>query len=322
MTGTAAQDLIGWMTGLSEPTRLRLLLVLEEHELGVAELCEVLQMPQSTVSRHLKVLGDGGWVSRNRQGTTNLYRMETTALVDGALRLWEVARDQTKGWATLAQDRLRLQETLRRRRLASERFFEDAAHRWETTKRELYGDCYVLAALAALVPDGWTVADLGCGTGETTALLAEHVAKVVGVDQSEAMLASARARTEGFANVDLRRGDLSAIPLEDESCEAALMLLVLTYVPTPRPAVAEMGRILRPGGRAIVVDLMRHDRDDFRREMGQHSLGFEVEEMRRLLRSAGLRPTTSVPLPVAPGAKGPSLLMTVATKGGETAPRT
>src|SRR5437764_9716212 len=98
------ETLLSWMEGLADPTRLRLLRLLERHELGVVELCEVLQSPQSTVSRHLKVLGDGGWVRGRREGTTNLYRMILDELEAPARRLWLLAREQTDTWPTVAQD--------------------------------------------------------------------------------------------------------------------------------------------------------------------------------------------------------------------------
>src|SRR6185312_955226 len=98
--------LLGWMESLADATRLRLLRLLERHELGVAELCEVLQLPQSTVSRHLKVLADQGWVRSRSQGTTNLYRMDVGEVDPAARRLWTVTREQTEDWATVVQDQL------------------------------------------------------------------------------------------------------------------------------------------------------------------------------------------------------------------------
>src|SRR3954451_18838064 len=104
--------LLGWMECLSDPTRLRLLRLLERNELGVAELCDILQLPQSTVSRHLKVLADQRWVTSRGQGTTNLYRMLPDEIDPAAKRLWSLAREQTQAWATLRQDELRLQRRL------------------------------------------------------------------------------------------------------------------------------------------------------------------------------------------------------------------
>src|SRR3954462_15986069 len=107
--------LLGWIGSLADATRLRLLRLLERHELGVIELCDVLQLPQSTVSRHLKVLAEGGWVSSRRQGTTHLYRMILDELEAATRKLWLLAREQSDDWGTIAQDESRLSRRLKER---------------------------------------------------------------------------------------------------------------------------------------------------------------------------------------------------------------
>src|SRR5438132_5380342 len=259
--------LVGCLETLADPTRLRLLRLLERHELEVAALCDILQLPQSTVSRHLKLLSGQGWLDSRPRGTTRLYR--TRAEPDpAARRLWLVSRDQTAGWPTARQDDLRLQRRLSRHSPA-EAFFAGAAGRWDRMREEAYGRAFTDAALLGLLPGGWVVADLGCGTAHAAAALSPHVARVVGVDQSAAMLKAARKRTAGLSNVELRQGRLEALPLDDGGCDGALLLLALTYVTDPAAVMSEMARVLRPGGRAVVVDLLRHDRDHFRRRMGQ-----------------------------------------------------
>jgi len=302
--------LLGWMESLSDPTRLRLLRLLERSELGVAELCEVLQLPQSTVSRHLKVLADGEWVRSRSHRTTNLYRMETPADA-GARRLWALSREQTEGWATVAQDQLRLRQVLAHRPPTDD-FFSSAAGQWDRLREELYGRAFTQEAFLGLLPGQWTVADLACGTGAASASLAPHVRQVIAVDQSAAMLKAARRRTASLDNVETRQGRLEALPLDDKSCDAALLLLALTYVEDPGAALVEAKRILRAEGRLAVVDLLRHDREDFRREMGQCRLGFDVEELRRLLEDAGFHEVRVRPLAPDPQAKGPALLLAVA----------
>ena len=310
----AAQPVTAWLGCLSDETRLRLLSLLQGKELGVAELCEVLQLPQSTVSRHLKLLADQGWVHNRRQGTANLYQMDLVEMDPDAAELWELTRKQTVGWATLAQDRLRLQQS--RRRVNAQAFFADAAGHWPAMRSELYGDLYLVDAMIGLLPSAWTVADLGCGTGELAAKLADEVAHVIGVDQSAEMLEGARATARGRDNIQLVQGDLDQLPLGDACCDAALMLLVLSYLPQPQRALAEMARILRPGGKAVVVDLMRHDRDDFRRQMGQLNLGFQAQELAGLLDEAGLAHTHCRAVPPQPQAKGPALLLATGRMAG------
>src|SRR5678810_1018280 len=123
--------LIARMESLADPTRLRLLRLLERHELGVIDLCDVLQLPQSTVSRHLKVLAEGGWVRSRRQGTTHLYRMILDELEAATRKLWLLAREQSDDWATVGQDELRLSRRLKERQKDSEAFFAGAAGEWD-----------------------------------------------------------------------------------------------------------------------------------------------------------------------------------------------
>jgi ArsR family transcriptional regulator len=307
-------SLMSLMESLADQTRLRLLCLLERQELGVAELCEVMQMPQSTVSRHLKLLAEQGWISSRRRGTTNLYRMTLDELEEPARRLWLLTREQTADWAALEQDRIRLKQVLTHRDRDTKAFFEGAVEQWDKLRHELYGERSWLAALLALLPSDWTVADLGCGTGTVTASLAGHVAKVLAVDQSEQMLEAAGHRLGATEHVELRRGDLESLPIESRSCDAALLVLVLTYLPDPEPALRESARVLKRGGKLVMLDIMRHDDDAFRRQMGQHSLGFDRTQMTSLLRTAGLTPQRSEPLTPVPDAKGPALLLGTATR--------
>lgn len=306
--------LLKWMDSLADPTRLRLLRVLERHELGVSDLCEIVQMPQSTVSRHLKLLGDEGWTHSRRHGTTNLYRMVLDELAPAQRKLWLLAREQTSDWATLEQDELRLLERLRRRQEDARDFFAGAAAEWDRMRLELYGPAFGCQGSLALLPEHWIVADLGCGTGANTVELARCVAHVYGIDNSPEMLRAARQRTAGLENVELRQGEVEAVPVEDGACDGALAVLVLTYVPEPARVVNQMWRILKPGGKAVVVDLLRHDRDEFRRQMGQYSLGFEPGGLKRLLSDAGLKPLRCDHLPPEPKAKGPALLLATGVK--------
>jgi ArsR family transcriptional regulator len=306
--------LLGRMASLADATRLRLLRLLERHELGVVELCDVLQLPQSTVSRHLKVLGDQGWAMSRRQGTTRLYRMILDELDPAARRLWLLTREQTEGWATVQQDALRLARHLRQRQEESQAFFAGAAAEWDKLRGELYGNDFTTAALLSLLPRDLVVADLGCGTGQAIAQLAPNVKQVIGVDNSAAMLKAAKKRCGELFNVDLRRGDLEALPIDDALCDGALLLLALTYVTDPAIVLREMSRILKKGGRAVIVDLLPHDRDDFRRQMNQQASGFDPKPFTTQLTAAGFTSIQFTPLPPKPDAKGPALFLATALK--------
>lgn len=313
-TITKPDLLLGWMGSLSDPTRLRILRLLERHELGVVELCDVLQLPQSNVSRHLKVLADQGWVKNRRQGTTHLYRMILDELEPAGRKIWLVAREQTQEWATAHQDEIRLKRRLRERQCESKVFFAGTAGQWDKLRQELYGQRFTQVAMLALLSADYVVADLGCGTGAMAVELSPFVKRVIGVDSSVSMLRAARRRIGELTNVELHRADLEAIPLDDGACDVAMMTLVLTYVQRPDATLAETGRIIRPCGRAVIVDLLPHDRDDFRRQMGQQSMGFDAAELEHLMSAAGFDNVVVRPISLEPGAKGPGLFLATGVK--------
>jgi ArsR family transcriptional regulator len=302
------------MDCLADPARLRLLRLLERHELGVAELCDIVQMPQSTVSRHLKLLSEQGWIQHRRHGTNHLYEMILDELTAPARKLWLLAREEMHHWATLSQDELRLGRVLSRREPDSQSFFAGAAGEWDQIRSDLYGHRFDLQAVLPLLPADYTVADLGCGAAQLAAELAKHVEQVIGVDNSAEMLKAAKRRAASTPNLDLRKGELTALPIKDGEADAALMILSLTYVPEVQPALNEMSRILKPGGKAVVIDLLRHDRDDFRRQLGQKHPGFDPTDLAEALDKPGLAQITVRPLPPDPDVKGPALFVATATK--------
>jgi len=302
------------MSALADPTRCRILLLLEQHELTVSELCAVLQLPQSSVSRHLKTLADDDWVVSRRDATSRFYSMPLDDLDSGASGLWPVIREQVAGTAAAGQDSQRLRGVVARRRAKSQEFFASAAGKWDRLRTTLFGDTFYLWAMLGLVDPSLTVGDLGCGTGQLTEVLAPHVHRVVAVDASPDMLDAARARVGEWPNVEIRQGELEALPLEAGELDAALLSLVLHYSPDPARALTEVARVLQPGGRVLVVDMLPHDREEYQQQMGHVWLGFSDKQMSRLLTGAGFGNVRIRALPVDPHAKGPALFAAIATR--------
>ena len=304
------------MSALSDPTRCRMLLLLERHELTVSDLCAVLQMPQSSVSRHLKTLADDDWVTSRRDGTSRFYSMPVDDLDSAAGRLWPLIREQVAGTSAAGQDDRRLRGVLTRRRAKSEEFFATAAGGWDRLRSDLFGDTFYLWAVLGLIEPSIVVGDLGCGTGQLAETIAPYVKRVIAVDGSSDMLDAAKKRLGEFANVDLRKGDLEALPLQKSELDAAMLSLVLHYSPDPARALGEVARVLRPGGRLLIVDMLPHEREEYQHQMGHVWLGFSEKQMSRYLAAAGFNQTRIRALPADPDAKGPALFAAVATRDG------
>jgi len=303
------------LAALSDLVRSRMLVVLERNELTVTELCSVLQLPQSTVSRHLKVLGDAGWVASRKDGTSRFYTLSPR---DPAPRkLWTVVRDHVAALPSAAQDARRLASVLARRRTASQEFFASAAGQWDRLRDELFGSGFYLEALLALFSRRWQVGDLGCGTGQITAAVAPNVANVVAVDASVEMLAAARKRLRDLSNVELRRGDLEALPVDDAALDVALVVLVLHHLADPASAVREAARVLKPGGTLLIVDMLPHDHEEYKQQMGHVWLGFAEDQVRGWMDQAGLTDTRIRALPPAATARGPALFVATGTRSHE-----
>ncbi|MGE3959558.1 MAG: ArsR/SmtB family transcription factor [Vicinamibacterales bacterium] len=309
-----APTILDQLASLADTTRSRILLLLDGQELTVSELCTVLQLPQSTVSRHLKALADSHWVVSRAEGTSNVYAMSREVLDTSSRRLWSLVREQVGSTAAAMQDQRRLQAAMAARRSKSVEFFSSSAGQWDRVRDDLFGDRFHLGALAALANPDATVGDLGCGTGQVGAALAPFVERVIGVDSSAAMLQAARRRLQDHRNVELRRGDIEALPIDDARLDVATVMLVLHHVPEPGRALADVARVLKPGGRLLLVDMLPHDRENYRQQMGHVWLGFSEDHVDRLLAEAGFERTRVVPLPADPKAKGPALFVATGQK--------
>src|SRR5215213_5802924 len=309
-----AAPILDHMAALADPIRCRMLLPLERHELTVNEICSVLQLPQSTVSRHLKTLADDGWVVSRRDGTSRFYGMVMAELDPGAQRLWPLIREQIAGTTGAEQDERRLKSVLAKRRSKSEEFFASASGQWDHLRSEMFGDRFHLHAMLALIDPSLTVGDLGCGTGQVSELVAPHVTKVIAVDGSTDMVQAARKRLKGLHQVEVRRGDMEALPIDDGQLDVAMVALVLHHVPDPARALTEINRVLKTGSRVLIVDMLPHDRVEYQQQMGHVWLGFSEKTIRKYLEGAGFDHALTTALPPDEHAKGPALFVTTARK--------
>lgn len=310
---------------LADATRLRVLHALEQHELTVGELAKVLQSPQSTISRHLKILADSGWLTRRSEGPASFYRLVLDELAPELRDLWLPVRAQTRLGAEAVDDARRVAAVLAERRTDSQAFFGRIAGEWDAVRTQLFGSNFTAPALLSLLPPGLVIADLGCGTGNIAELLAPVAGRVVAIDQSEPMLTAARQRLAGVGNVDFVAADLTALPLSDGSVDAAVLALVLHHCDEPGRVLKEVRRILRPGragqlgGACLVLDMVRHQRAEYRHQMGHKHLGFARARIEGLLHEAGLGTAGSGgvrygDLPVDAAGKGPGLFVAVARR--------
>lgn len=295
------------LIALSEVIRLRICRLLEWHELSVGEVSRVVQLPQSTVSRHLKMLTDAGWLAKRAEGTATFYRLILDELAPDSRALWLVIREQINEPAVVDEDDRRLGSVLAERRTDSLSFFGRVAGEWDSVRSELFGRDFTAGALLGLLPREWVVADVGCGTGNGAELLAPRVREVIAIDQSGPMLEAAAKRLSGHRNVRFAQGSIESLPLERAAVDACVCVLVLHHVAEPEDGLREMARITRPGGAVLVIDMYEHDHREFRRTMGHQHQGFSEKAVRAMFERAGLQGVTVTPLPGDPNAKGPGL---------------
>lgn len=316
ITSQSAVEVLGQ---LSDPVRLRMVRVLEKQELAVGELVRVLQIPQSSGSRHLRVLSDGGWVYKRTAGPAAYYRVVLDDLSDHLRSIWVPLRDQLGDDSILLEDDRRLNAVLAERMMDSAGFFGRVAGEWDDLRVDMFGQGFTDHSLLGLLDPSWHVADLGCGTGNATELLCPWVEHVTAIDRSPEMLDAAKNRLcdagRDALNVSFLTGDLTDLPLESGSIDAAACVLVLHHVEDPVSALKEIKRVLRTsngGGMVLVVDMCQHDRHEYRHAMGHVHLGFTDTDQSKIFEHAGFRHVRVNKLRPHVEASGPSLFAAVA----------
>ncbi|RJP29372.1 MAG: methyltransferase domain-containing protein [Candidatus Omnitrophota bacterium] len=276
---------------LSDETRLRILWLLDTHELSVNDMVEILGSTQSRVSRHLTVLKEADFLDSRREGTWIYYRKaekeKMTPEIEQAWNLlheWAIDREEAN------LDREKVREVLQNKRNRSRTFFGKHASRWDAIRATLCSELVTLQALEALIPPDLTVVDVGTGTGQLLLPLAKVVQKVIGIDHSPQMLKLAKQNAQKLAirNVEFRLGEIDELPLHDAEVDAAFACLVLHHAPDPAKAIQELARVVKPRGCVIIVDLQKHADEWMRDELADLWLGFEKNDMQRWFTNAGL----------------------------------
>ena len=275
------------LKALADPCRLRLTAVLLAGEFTVQELTRVMAMGQSRISRHLKILTEAGVLIVKRQGTWSYYRAGEGNSFFGAIR--PAFERNMAALPERSRDLAAVAAVLEERRRRSQEFFDRHARQWDDLARTLLPVPEYRPRLLEQVPEGNSVLEIGIGTGGLLTELALRASKVIGVDHSPAMLEEARRRLMdgGVGRVELRLGEMSHLPLPDSSVECVVVNMVLHHAADPAAVLAEVRRVLAPGGVLLLADLARHEREAAREQLADQWLGFEEAELAGWLRATG-----------------------------------
>ena len=293
-------NVVHYFKVLSDETRLRLTCILRKYELSVNELVSILEMGQSRVSRHLKILAEAGLLTSRRDGLWVFYSAVTNGEGADFLKAVEpfLSNDTLRADVTMAG------QIIEERALKTRQFFNTIAEHWDTLSRELLGGFDVAGEVSAAMPASCPVAvDLGCGTGIVLEGMLDHAQKIIGVDGSPRMLELSRRRIAALnrSEVSLRIGDLSHLPLRDDEANFASINMVLHHISTPEEVLSEINRVLCPGGELLVIDFDQHEMERLRAEYGDLWLGFSETTMRHYLTATGFEVISCTHHPVQQG---------------------
>jgi len=281
---------INFLRLLADPTRLRLLLLLEQEELSVAELQQILGMGQSRISSHLAQLKRAGVVEDRRAGKNVYYGARENGQDSRRARIAELTRTLARELPETARDRTSLKLVLRKRQDKAREYFDELAGKFG--RRYCPGRSWqaLAHALITLLPR-LTVADLGAGEGTLSQLLAKNARKVIAIDNSPKMVefGSQLAKKHGFKNLEYRLGDIEDPPIANNSVDLAILSQALHHAIHPQAAVVAAHRILKRGGRLVILDLLSHRFERARELYADHWLGFSEVQLHQFLEKSGFR---------------------------------
>lgn len=273
---------------LSDPSRLRLLRILSQGDFTVQDLTQILKMGQSRISHHLKSMVEAGMLRVTKQGTWHYYRLAPAGSF--LEELWPVIEPRLQSLPDLEADRQGVLEVMAERRQRSQRFFDQHAEDWDRLHVDLLALPDYRTQLLELVDEGGLILEVGVGTGRLLTELARQGERVVGIDHAPAMVEAARRRIQkdSLPNVEVRLAEMVHLPFTDGSADTLVMNQVLHHAEQPELVLAEVARVLRPGGRLVIADLSRHAHDWTREQLADLWLGFEQHELRNWLAKAGM----------------------------------
>ncbi|HKF08162.1 MAG TPA: metalloregulator ArsR/SmtB family transcription factor [Xanthobacteraceae bacterium] len=290
----------------AEATRLRILALLAEAELTVSDLTAILRQSQPRISRHLRLLAEAGLVERFREGSWAFFRLGDRG--DAAKLARELIAHLDPEDVTLSRDRERLAAVRAQRAQAAQNYFRQHAAEWDRIRKLHVADEAVEAAIIGALADAPVRAllDLGTGTGRILELLAPQIERGLGLDLSLDMLSLARARLDraGLRHCSVRQGDIYDLALPKDSFDAVVIHQVLHFLEDGARAIEEAARVLRPGGRLLVVDFAPHDLEFLRDEHAHRRLGFSPESVTQWMKAAGLTVLLQQSLPPEPASEG------------------
>lgn len=274
-----------YFKAMADSTRIRLYHILLHHEMSVNEIVTLMNMGQSRISRHLKILTDCGLLTCRRDGVWAFYAAQGDG--DGA-QMAALVVSLSVGDAQIQADLSRAEAVIRDRRMRRLQFFDDIAPRWEHLKADIIGDFDLNEALMGEIHPCRKAADLGCGSGALMTRLAECVETVVGVDSSPNMLKEAEKCLKGVGGgFDLRLGELEHLPMGDGEVDLAIISLALHHLDDPRLALMESCRVVAEGGRLLIAEFEQHADESLRDRFGDRWLGFSEGELLGWLCDAG-----------------------------------
>jgi ubiquinone/menaquinone biosynthesis C-methylase UbiE len=291
LSGLSRAHALAALRAAGEATRLRILALLASAELNVKDLTQILGQSQPRISRHLKLMAEAGLITRFREGSWVFFRLAESG-AEGTLASAIVASLDPSDLA-LARDQERAASVQRARAEAAQAYFKAHASEWDRIRNLHVAEQEVESAMDEALGQGpfSLLVDLGTGTGRILELFGPPAARALGFDLNHDMLAYARMKLEraGLAHAQVRHGDLYNVPLPDGAADAVVLHQVLHFLDDPAAAIAEAARLLKPGGKLLVVDFAPHELEFLRDRSAHRRLGFARDQLSRWLESAGLK---------------------------------